>query len=136
MVEDIIKVFMENFSVVGDSFEYFLAHFSSLLRRCKDYNLVLNWKKYHLMVKKGIILCHKISKKVIDIDKVKNEVIKKLPPLIFFERYSEFWGHAEFYYRFIKDFSDIVNPLCKLLEKKLKFVFDTVCLKAFELLKE
>ncbi|XP_015162467.1 uncharacterized protein [Solanum tuberosum] len=37
---------------------------------------------------------------------------------------------------FIKDFSKIAHPLCKLLEKEVKFSFDEACLKAFECLKE
>ncbi|XP_070008517.1 uncharacterized protein [Nicotiana sylvestris] len=44
-------------------------------------------------------------------------------------------GHAGFYRRFIKDFSKVVNPLCKLLEKDAKFVFNEECMIAFELLK-
>ncbi|XP_070015598.1 uncharacterized protein [Nicotiana sylvestris] len=39
-----------------------------------------------------------------------------------------------FYRRFIKDFSKVVNPLCKLLERYAKFVFNDECMKAFELL--
>ena len=41
-----------------------------------------------------------------------------------------------FYRRFIKDFSKIADPLCKLLEKDCKFCFDESCLKAFSELKE
>ena len=47
-----------------------------------------------------------------------------------------FIGHAGFYRRFIKDFSKIAHPLCKLLEKDCKFCFDESCLKAFGELKE
>ena len=46
-----------------------------------------------------------------------------------------FLGHVGFYRRFIKDFSKIANPLCKLLEKEAKFYFGEDCLKAFECLK-
>ncbi|GJV84426.1 reverse transcriptase domain-containing protein [Tanacetum coccineum] len=35
-------------------------------------NLVLNWEKYHFMVKEGIVLGHKISKNGIEVDKAKN----------------------------------------------------------------
>ncbi|XP_070002114.1 uncharacterized protein [Nicotiana sylvestris] len=44
-------------------------------------------------------------------------------------------GSAGFYRRFIKDFSKVVKPLCKLLEKDAKFHFNEDCMKAFELLK-
>ena len=47
-----------------------------------------------------------------------------------------FLGHAGFYRRFIKDFSKIAHPLCKLLEKDCKFYFDESCLKIFDELKE
>ena len=38
-----------------------------------------------------------------------------------------FLGHAGFYKRFIKDFSKIVRPLCKLLEKDAVFIVDEAC---------
>nr|GFA89351.1 reverse transcriptase domain-containing protein [Tanacetum cinerariifolium] len=38
-----------------------------------------NWEKSHFMVKEGIVLGHKISKKGIEVDKAKIEVISKLP---------------------------------------------------------
>ena len=44
-------------------------------------------------------------------------------------------GHAEFYRRFIKDFSKICKPLCRLLEKDAKFEFDDSCLFAFKEIK-
>ncbi|GKF33261.1 hypothetical protein Tco_0106461, partial [Tanacetum coccineum] len=34
-----------------------------MLKRCEDTNLALNWEKSHFMVKEGIVLGHKISKK-------------------------------------------------------------------------
>ena len=47
-----------------------------------------------------------------------------------------FLGHAGFYRRFIKDFSKIAGPLCRLLAKKTPFEFNEECLKAFRALKE
>nr|GFB19663.1 reverse transcriptase domain-containing protein [Tanacetum cinerariifolium] len=40
-----------------------------MLKRCEDTKLALNWKKSHFMVKEGIVLGHKISKKGIEVDK-------------------------------------------------------------------
>ncbi|GJT40325.1 reverse transcriptase domain-containing protein [Tanacetum coccineum] len=45
-------------------------------------------------------------------------------------------GHADFYRRFIKDFSKIARPLTKLLEKDTPFKLDEKCHNAFKLLKE
>ena len=46
-----------------------------------------------------------------------------------------FLGHAGFYRRFIKDFSKIAKPLCKLLEKDAIFSFDEACMTTFEEIK-
>ena len=35
-----------------------------------------------------------------------------------------FLGHVRFYRRFIKDFSKVSRPLCRLLEKDTKFKYD------------
>ena len=46
-----------------------------------------------------------------------------------------FLGHAGFYRRFIRDFSKIVRPLFRLLEKDTKFNFDESCQSSFEEIK-
>ena len=88
------------------------------------------------MVKEGIVLGHRSSEKGIEVDRAKVEVIERLPPPISVKGVRSFLGHAGFYRRFIKDFSKIAHPLCKLLEKDCKFCFDESCLKAFSELKD
>ncbi|GKC13407.1 reverse transcriptase domain-containing protein [Tanacetum coccineum] len=79
MIEETMEVFMDDFSVFGDSFSSCLSHLDKMLKRCEDTNLVLNWEKCHFMVKEGIVLGHKISKSGIEVDKAKVDVIAKLP---------------------------------------------------------
>ncbi|KAK0582674.1 hypothetical protein LWI29_028394 [Acer saccharum] len=45
MVEEIIEVFMDDFSVFGDSFDLCLKNLTLVLQRCEESNLVLNWEK-------------------------------------------------------------------------------------------
>ncbi|GJY97439.1 reverse transcriptase domain-containing protein [Tanacetum coccineum] len=59
MIEETMEVFMDDFSVFGDSFSSCLSHLDKMLKRCEDTNLVLNWEKSHFMVKEGIVLGHK-----------------------------------------------------------------------------
>ena len=66
MVEDIIEIFMGDFSVFGASFDECLKNLSLLLQRCEETSLVLNWEKCHFMVKSGIVLIHVISEKGIE----------------------------------------------------------------------
>ncbi|GJU51522.1 transposon ty3-I gag-pol polyprotein [Tanacetum coccineum] len=68
-----------------------------MLKRCEDTNLALNWEKSHFMVKEGIVLGHKISKKGIEVDKAKIDVISKLPHPTTVKGIRSFLGHAGFY---------------------------------------
>ncbi|GJX06543.1 reverse transcriptase domain-containing protein [Tanacetum coccineum] len=79
MIEKTMEVFMDDFSVFGNSFENCLSRLDKMLKRCEDTNLCLNWEKSHFMVKEGIVLGHKISKNGIEVDKAKVNVIAKLP---------------------------------------------------------
>ncbi|CAN6716960.1 unnamed protein product [Malus baccata var. baccata] len=136
MVERIIEVFMDDFSVYGSSFDHCLANLKLVLERCKETNLVLNWEKCQFMVKQGIVLGHLISSKGIEVDKAKIDLISKLPPPTSVKGVRSFLGHAGFYRRFIKDFSKISRPLCNLLAKDTAFDFNSDCLHAFNSLKQ
>ncbi|WJZ97357.1 hypothetical protein VitviT2T_015966 [Vitis vinifera] len=136
MVERIMEVFMDDIIVYGSSYEECLLHLEAVLQRCIEKDLVLNWEKCHFMVQQGIVLGHIISKNGIEVDKAKVELIVKLPPPTNVKGIRQFLGHVGFYRRFIKDFSKISKPLCELLVKDAKFVWDEKCQKSFEELKQ
>nr|GEV53479.1 reverse transcriptase domain-containing protein [Tanacetum cinerariifolium] len=71
MIKKTMEVFMDDFSVFENSFQSCLSHLESMLKRCEDTNLCLNWEKSHFMVKEGIVPSHKISKQGIEVDKEK-----------------------------------------------------------------
>ncbi|GKE16873.1 reverse transcriptase domain-containing protein [Tanacetum coccineum] len=107
MIEESVEVFMDDFSVFGNSFDKCLNNLDKMLQRCIDVHLVLNWEKCHFMFKEGIVPGHKVSNVGLEVDKEKNQ-----------------------------HFSKIARPLTKLLEKDTPFEFNDECQKAFELLKE
>ena len=80
MVEKTIELFMDDFSVLGKSFDNFLENLRQALIRCEETNLVLNWENCHFMVKEGIVLGHRVSERGIEVDKAKIEIIEKIPP--------------------------------------------------------
>ncbi|GJS47426.1 reverse transcriptase domain-containing protein [Tanacetum coccineum] len=134
MCKDFTEVFMDDFSMFGNSFETCLSNLSKMLARCEETNLVLNWEKCHFMVKEGIVLGHKISKAGIKVDKAKVDVIASLPYPTNFKGIQSFLGHVGFYRRFIKDFSKIARPMTQLLMKDAKFDFSDECIKSFDIL--
>nr|GFB71508.1 reverse transcriptase domain-containing protein [Tanacetum cinerariifolium] len=136
MIEQTMEVFMDDFSVFRNSFSTCLTNLEKMLKRCKDTKLALNWEKSHFIVKEGIVLGHKISKKGIEVDKAKIKVISKLPHPTTVKGIRSFLEHAGFYRRFIKDFSKISRPMTHLLEKNSPFIFSNECIQAFRTLKE
>nr|GEV46890.1 reverse transcriptase domain-containing protein [Tanacetum cinerariifolium] len=136
MVEKTMEVFMDDFSVFGNSFENCLSRLDKMLQRCEDTNLSLNWEKSHFMVKEGIFLGHKISKNGIEVDRAKVNVISKLPHPTTVKGVRSFLSHAGFYRRFIQAFSKISRPMTHLLEKNTPFIFSEDCIKAFQTLKK
>ena len=135
-VEKTIEIFMDDFSVLGNSFDNCLENLRSVLVRCEETNLVLNCEKCHFMVQEGIVLEHRISARGIEVDRANIETIEKLPPPSSVKGIRSFLGHAGFYRRFIKDFSQIAKPLSNLLVQGTPFEFNAQCLRAFSVLKD
>ena len=72
------------------------------------------------MVTKGIVLGHKFYAAGLEVDQAKVSIIETLFPPTTIKGIRNFLGHARFYRIFIKDFSKISRPLCRLLEKEKK----------------
>jgi hypothetical protein len=126
MIEEIMEVFMDDFSIYGKTFDDCLENLDKVLQRCE---------KCHFMVREGIVLGHLISERGIEVDRAKIEVIEQPPPLVNVKGIRSFLGHAGFYRRFIKDFSHIARPHTNLLAKDVPLNFDDACLNSFETLK-
>ena len=135
MGERIMEVYMDDITVYGESFDECLVHLETVLHRCIEKNLVLNWGKCHFMVNQGIVLRHIISERGIEVDKAKVELISKFPSPTNVKTVRQFLGHVGFYRRFIRDFSKIVKPLYNFLEKDAKFEWHAEFPEKFEELK-
>ncbi|RVW78252.1 Retrovirus-related Pol polyprotein from transposon 17.6 [Vitis vinifera] len=107
MVERIMEVFMDDITVYGGTFE-----------ECLELSLAIS------------------SLKGIEVDKAKVELIAKLPSPTTVKGVRQFLGHAGFYRRFIKGFSSLSKPLCELLAKDTKFIWDERCQHSFDQLKK
>ncbi|XP_062103505.1 uncharacterized protein LOC133814578 [Humulus lupulus] len=136
MVEKGIEINMDDFSVFGASFDGCLANLERILKRCEESNLISNWEKCYFMVTEGIVLGHKISRHGIEVDRAKISTMENLPPPVSVKGVCSFLGHARFYRRFIKDFSNILKPLSTLLMNGVVFDFYAERVRAFNTLKE
>jgi hypothetical protein len=132
LIEKVMEVFMDDFSVYGKTFEDCLADLDKVLKQCQMVDLVLNWEKCHFMVREGITLGHKISEKGIEVEKAKIEWLNSYhrPPM--WRGFVVFWDMQEF----IKDSFRISWLLMHLLAKDAPFVFTEECLQSFHTMKK
>ncbi|GJV22866.1 hypothetical protein Tco_1375561 [Tanacetum coccineum] len=94
LIEDSMEVFMDDFSVFSNTFDHYLKNLEKMLKSSG-----------------------------IEVDKAKIEAISKLPYPTNVKAIRSFLGHAGFYRRFIKDFSQIACPMTQLLVKDAPFNF-------------
>ena len=80
LVEEVMEIFMDGFSLYGSSFENCLENLETMLQRCQDKSLAINWEKCHFMINEGIVLGHKISATRLEVDQAKIYVIETLMP--------------------------------------------------------
>jgi len=102
MVEHFLEIFIDDFSVFGDSFDDCLTNLEKVLNRCEEKNLMLNWKKYHFMVINGIVLGRIVSSTGIEVHKSKIELITNFPKPKSVKDVRSFLEHVGFYKRLIK----------------------------------
>ena len=69
----------------------------------------------------------------VDLEKVEAVMSQKRPKSVFEIR--SFLGLAGYYRRFIKDFSQLVLVVTKLIQKEIKFEWNDLCERAFKELK-
>mgnify|MGYP004716811263 CR=1 FL=1 len=88
---------MDDFSVYGDSFDICLDNLKLILLRCIETNFVFNWKKCHFIVEHGIVLCHVVSFKGIEVGRAKIDIISALSYPVSVREVCSFLRHAGFY---------------------------------------
>ena len=96
---------------IEKTFDDYLENLDKVLQRCEEKHLVLNWEKCYFTVREGIVLGHLVSKRGIEVDKAKIEVIERLPPPINVKGIRSFLGHAGFIIGLLKIFHLLLDLL-------------------------
>eukprot|EP00253_Pinus_taeda_P025248 PITA_25248 len=135
LINDCVEVYMDDFTIYGDSFKKALENLEKVLIRCKETNLSLCHEKCFMMFTEGIVLGHHVSGDGIKVDRSKVEVISKFPIPNCQKDVRNFLGFTRYYRRFIENFTKIASPLFKLLTKDCEFNWGPDCQSTFETLK-
>jgi predicted RNase H-like HicB family nuclease len=56
-----MEIYMDEFIVVGDTFEEALTNLEKVLKRCRETNIALSNEKYFMIMNEGIILGHHVQ---------------------------------------------------------------------------
>jgi hypothetical protein len=112
-------------------------HVAEVLQRLREYQLFLKAEKCTFHLPSVQFLGYNISSGGIQMDEGKVKAIREWPTPDSIKALQRFLGFANFYWRFIKDFSIITSPLTNLLKEKPKSLkWSPAATKAFQELKE
>jgi hypothetical protein len=131
-----VVCYLDDILIFSDNEEEHTEHVHKVLKALQDANLLVEPKKSHFHVKEVDFLGHTISPGEIRMDRKKISAVRDWPKPGSIKEVQSFLGFANYYRRFIKDFSKIANPLTELTKKDRKFLWLPDAQKAFEKLRD
>lgn len=104
--------------------------------RMRKHNIKLNPEKVKFFANEVAYLGYIVSGEGIKTDPKKTDSIRNFPTPQNVTQVQSFLGLANYYRRFVAQFSDIARPMYRLTKKEVIFNWNDDCVKAFERLKE
>ncbi|KAL0421315.1 UNVERIFIED_CONTAM: Transposon Tf2-11 polyprotein [Sesamum latifolium] len=131
-----IIVYLDNSVIYSESLIYHVRHLRTVFQKLREYELYAKKEKCEFFCEQITFLRHVISQGKIQMDHRKVKAVNDwgIPSKVTDLR--SFFGLANYYRRFIKGYSKIVNPLTDLLKKDQKWEWTVACDDAFRLLKQ
>lgn len=127
--------YLDDILIFSDNEEEHKEHVHKVLKALQDANLLVEPEKSHFHVREVDFLGHTITPGEIRMERKKISAVADWPIPKTVKEVQSFLGFANYYRRFIKDFSKIANPLTELTKKERKFIWAPNVQKAFEQLR-
>lgn len=134
-LEQYVFVYLDDVVICTNSFEKHIKVLKEVLRRICQAGLTLNQDKCCFCKPELKYLGYVVNAKGLLVDPEKVEAILRILPPKNVSEVRRIVGLASWYRRFVPNFSDLTSPLCNLLKKNSKFVWDEYCQKALDNLK-
>jgi hypothetical protein len=139
VLSDYLDVFciayLDDILIYSDSLEEHQQHIRQVLQRVKEVGLTLKPSKCEFHTDKMEYLGYIISATGIQMDSENIKTVKDWKEPVNVKGIQSFLGFANFYRRFIRDFSKITTPLTKLTKKEVPWLWNNTAQQAFEQLK-
>jgi hypothetical protein len=127
--------YLDDILIYSDNLKQHRDYVRLILEQIQQVGLKLKPTKYEFHTHKTEYLGYIIAPEGISMDLEKVRAIKEWKEPINVKGIQSFLGFANFYTRFIRDFSKITTPLMKLIQKNTPFIWDDAAQQAFENIK-
>lgn len=128
-------IYMDDLIVIGFTKKQHILNLKSVFDTCRRCNLKLNPDKCQFFRSEVYFLGHKCTSAGILPDPAKLHAVHKYPVPKDKAEVKRFVAFANYYRRFIKDFSGVAKPLNQITRKSVTFVWSKERQEAFETLK-
>jgi Reverse transcriptase (RNA-dependent DNA polymerase) len=119
-LDDFVMVYLDEIIIYSKSEEEHLQHVEKELQKLKNHNLFGKLSKCHFNVTEVVFLGHVVNVEGIKMQKSKVEAIQKWPRPKIVRDLQYFLGIANYYRRYITNFSTLAAPLTKPTRGKKK----------------
>ena len=134
-LDQFVVVFVDDILIYSQSEEEHEDHLRVVLQLLRDHHLYAKFSKCEFWLVEVGFLGHVVSTSGMSMDPRKAEVVMSWERAKSVFEIRSFLGLAGYYRRFIEDFSRLAAPMTRLTRKKIKFVWDDSCERAFQELK-
>jgi hypothetical protein len=135
MVDVCVVIYLDDILIFSDNEEEHVHQVQEVLRRLEENDLHLKPSKCEFHTEMVEYLGVLVSPKGVAMDPKKVEVIRRWKEPTCLKELQSFLGFANFYRRFIDNYSGIVKPLTALTSKNVQFKWTEKCQQVFDLLK-
>ena len=135
-IGEFVYVFIDDVLIYSKSIEEHLVHIKQVLEVFKENKLKINIEKCHFLQTEVDVLGRKLNTQGLSPMESKITAIKKWEAPSSLHELRSFLGAIGYYRDFIPKYAQITSPLCKLLKKNTKYVWNKEQQESFELLKE
>ena len=128
-------IYLDDVIVFGRSFDEHTKRLEVVLQRFREARLKLKPSKCHILQERVVFLGHVITKEGVLPNPANVEKLVNWPTPVNVSDVRAILGMGSYYRRFVKDFSQLVNPIVQLTKKSQRFKWTSECQRAFEELK-
>lgn len=134
--EQFAVAYLDDILVFSKTLEEHLQHCQAVFDKLRKHHLKLKLKKCSFLQTETKYLGFVITQNGIKPDQQKVDAIRSLPKPTTVKQIRSFLGLANYYRRFVPNFSKIAEPLVNLTKKYAKYNWTNACDNAFQALKD